>query len=56
VNKCDLDPNVITIPALNGWDTTIENETPTRSDTKVTIPGFDFSNPDCGLMFYEVLE
>ena len=54
VNKCDLDPNTITIPAVGGWKKTNVNETPTRKETTVTIPSFDFSNKDCGLMFYEL--
>jgi len=54
INKCDLDPNTITIPTNGGWKKTNLNESPTRKETAITIPSFDFSNKDCGLMFYEL--
>lgn len=53
VNKCDTDPNTISIPA-GGWDTTQQDETPNRSSKQITIPGFKYSNPDCGHLFYEI--
>lgn len=49
ISKCDIDPNTIT--NLN-WDTAIVNEIPSRVDTTISIPEFQFSNEDCGLLSY----
>jgi hypothetical protein len=53
INKCDTDPNTISIPP-GGWDMTQKDETPNRGSKKITIPGFKFSNPDCPLLFYSL--
>jgi hypothetical protein len=55
VNRCAVDPNTISNPSINGWITTQKNISPTRQDTIIQIPEFDYSNADCPWMLYELM-
>jgi hypothetical protein len=55
VNRCAVDPNTITNPSTNGWSTTQKNNAPTRNDTVIQIPDFEYSNADCPWILYELL-
>jgi hypothetical protein len=55
VNRCAIDPNTITNPTTNGWSTSQKNNSPSRQDTVIQIPDFEYSNADCPWMLYELL-
>jgi hypothetical protein len=52
IDRCNTDPNTITNIS---WNTKYENKNPTRSNTKLLIPDFKFSNSDCKLMSYTLM-
>ena len=54
VNRCAVDPNTITNPSTNGWSTSQTDSTPTRQETIIQIPDFEYSNADCPWMLYEL--
>ena len=54
VQGCDNEANVITNPDTTAWKTNVLNDEPTRSNTIITIGGFTYSNPYCGLLRYEL--
>lgn len=52
--SCDSSFNTITIPTSGGWDTSIVNSSPSRSDTTISIPAFTFSKSYCSLDSYSI--